>query len=245
MSTSGGNTKFGWVDSGSVGKTGARGPQGIQGNAGPPNTLAIGTVTSGATASATITGTSPNQTLNLVIPTSAGSDSFAKSSALVPNLTYFDTNGNQTTSASGQWYSFNNVGIGSAGSPFTVTAIADTSGTLNTLQIGSVVKNTTYGYVYPTITNQSGSTLTQIALNLNQYGLNTSLLPSQPTFTAMMMASGTFGNGPITGPVYRPVAYYLPATTTLVIDFTNSGLTFTNGTVVTLIPFAMTFPMSA
>lgn len=42
------------------------------------NTLAIGTVSSGATASATITGDSPNQTLNLVLPKgdtgSAGAD---------------------------------------------------------------------------------------------------------------------------------------------------------------------------
>ena len=46
------------------------GPQGIQGEqgpAGPANTLTIGTVTTG-TAAATITGTAPNQTLNLTIP---------------------------------------------------------------------------------------------------------------------------------------------------------------------------------
>lgn len=36
---------------------------------GPPNTLTIGTVNSGATASATITGTAPNQVLNLVTQT--------------------------------------------------------------------------------------------------------------------------------------------------------------------------------
>jgi len=47
---------------GQTGATGATGP------AGPANTLAIGNVTSGQTASATITGTSPNQTLNLVLP---------------------------------------------------------------------------------------------------------------------------------------------------------------------------------
>lgn len=46
---------------------GIQGDQGIQGETGPANTLAIGTVTSGPV-DATITGTSPNQTLNLVIP---------------------------------------------------------------------------------------------------------------------------------------------------------------------------------
>lgn len=38
------------------------------GVAGPPNTLTIGTVTTGETANASITGISPNQVLNLVYP---------------------------------------------------------------------------------------------------------------------------------------------------------------------------------
>ena len=45
-----------------------RGPQGTDGSAGPSNVLSIGTVTGGASASATITGTSPSQVLNLVLP---------------------------------------------------------------------------------------------------------------------------------------------------------------------------------
>ena len=39
----------------------------VRGASGPANTLAIGTVTSGVSPSATITGTAPNQTLNLVL----------------------------------------------------------------------------------------------------------------------------------------------------------------------------------
>lgn len=50
------------------GPTGPQGPTGATGPAGPANTLTIGTVQSGATADATITGTSPNQTLNLTLP---------------------------------------------------------------------------------------------------------------------------------------------------------------------------------
>ena len=50
------------------GPTGPQGPTGATGPAGPSNTLTIGTVQSGATADATITGTSPNQTLNLTLP---------------------------------------------------------------------------------------------------------------------------------------------------------------------------------
>ena len=49
-------------DKGDTGNTGATGATG------PANTLSIGVVQSGATADATITGTSPNQTLNLVLP---------------------------------------------------------------------------------------------------------------------------------------------------------------------------------
>lgn len=45
-----------------------RGPVGADGDPGPSNVLSIGTVTGGATASATITGTSPSQVLNLVLP---------------------------------------------------------------------------------------------------------------------------------------------------------------------------------
>lgn len=61
-------TKSVEIRDGSKGDTGPAGPAGQTGQAGPANTLSIGTVTSGTTASATITGTSPNQTLNLVLP---------------------------------------------------------------------------------------------------------------------------------------------------------------------------------
>ena len=51
---------------------GPAGPQGapstVPGPTGPANTLAVGTVTDGASADATITGSPPNQTLNLVLP---------------------------------------------------------------------------------------------------------------------------------------------------------------------------------
>jgi hypothetical protein len=38
------------------------------GVAGPPNTLTLGSVTSGATAAVSITGTAPTQTINFVLP---------------------------------------------------------------------------------------------------------------------------------------------------------------------------------
>lgn len=54
-------------EQGKRGEQGKQGIQGVKGDTGPANTLTIGTVTSGAEASATITGTAPNQTLNLVL----------------------------------------------------------------------------------------------------------------------------------------------------------------------------------
>jgi hypothetical protein len=50
---------------------GAQGATGATGATGPANTLNIGTVTNGLYADASITGTSPNQTLNLVLPLNA------------------------------------------------------------------------------------------------------------------------------------------------------------------------------
>lgn len=50
------------------GDPGLAGGKGDTGAVGPANTLSIGTVTNGVTAAATITGTAPAQTLNLVLP---------------------------------------------------------------------------------------------------------------------------------------------------------------------------------
>jgi hypothetical protein len=46
-------------------------PDLLEGIEGPPNVLTVGTVTAGTPASATITGTSPSQVLNLVLQTGA------------------------------------------------------------------------------------------------------------------------------------------------------------------------------
>lgn len=59
---------------GPTGPAGAQGIQGVagsQGPAGPTPTMTIGTVTTGAVASASITGTAPNFVLNLVLPSAA------------------------------------------------------------------------------------------------------------------------------------------------------------------------------
>ena len=53
---------------GAKGEQGEKGEKGEVGENGPANTLTIGTVTSGDEASATITGETPNQVLNLILP---------------------------------------------------------------------------------------------------------------------------------------------------------------------------------
>lgn len=59
------------IPQGIQGDQGIQGPQGDTGPVGPANTLSVGTVTSGPTAAASITGTAPNQTLNLTLQQSA------------------------------------------------------------------------------------------------------------------------------------------------------------------------------
>jgi hypothetical protein len=59
------------LEVGTPGPQGPTGATGVAGPAGPANSLAIGTITTGAagsSASATITGDAPNQTLSLTIP---------------------------------------------------------------------------------------------------------------------------------------------------------------------------------
>lgn len=67
---------------GPQGPAGAAGPQGVPG---VPNSLRIGLVTTGAVASASITGTPPNQVLNLVLPTSGGGTSTGVFFSVQPN----------------------------------------------------------------------------------------------------------------------------------------------------------------
>ena len=64
-------------EKGDPGNNGSDGAQGDMGLTGPSNSLSIGTVTSGGSASATITGTAPNQVLNLVLPQGPAGDAGA------------------------------------------------------------------------------------------------------------------------------------------------------------------------
>lgn len=63
---------------GDKGDTGEKGEKGDTGSTGPANTLSIGAVESGSTAAATITGTAPEQTLNLTLPKGDKGDTGSK-----------------------------------------------------------------------------------------------------------------------------------------------------------------------
>lgn len=90
---------------GDTGATGATGPQGIKGDkgdigdTGPANTITMGTVTTGpagSSASATVTGTAPNQTLNLVIPKGDKGDTGTAATITVGTVTALSPGSNPT-----------------------------------------------------------------------------------------------------------------------------------------------------
>ena len=129
---------------GATGATGATGLQGPTGPAGPSNALSIGTVTTlaaGSSATATITGSSPVQTLNLGIPQGAtGSSAYlvysariTQSGAGVPPTTVVKQNttaGTWTWSYSGFpgiYYLSNPSYVGFSTSRFQVFTTKDTS----------------------------------------------------------------------------------------------------------------------
>lgn len=126
-----------------------QGPQGIQGvqgptgSTGPANTLTIGTVTTGSAgsnAAASITGTSPNQTLNLTIPTGATG---AQGSAGVAGTAATITIGTVTTGAAGSSANVTNSGSSSAATfnftiPQGIQGSTGSAGPANTLTIGTV-----------------------------------------------------------------------------------------------------------
>lgn len=83
-----------WVWGEPIQLKGDKGDPGKDGDDGLPNTLSIGTVTTGAegtSASAKITGTSPNQTLNLTIPKGDKGDPFTiDATGLLANRSQYD-----------------------------------------------------------------------------------------------------------------------------------------------------------
>lgn len=160
---------------------GAKGDTGATGAAGPANTLSIGTVQSGSTAAATITGTSPNQTLNLTLPKgdtgpagtngTNGADGYSPTATVsksgdTATITITDKNG--TTTAQ--------VTDGADGA----TGPTGPAGPANTLSIGTVTGGSTAS---ATITGSAPNQTLNLVLPKGDKGQDANVVTSYSTST--------------------------------------------------------------
>ena len=120
---------------------GTKGDTGATGATGASNELTIGTVSSGASASATITGTSPNQVLNLVLPKGDKGDTGEQGLPGQPSGTPLvasstsgmtDTTKVYVNTSDGNWYYYNGSNW-AVGGIYQSSGIADNSVTYNKL----------------------------------------------------------------------------------------------------------------
>jgi hypothetical protein len=178
--------------------TGATGP------AGPANTLAIGTVAAGGigVANATITGTAPNQTLNLTIPTGQTGQTGATGTAATVAA------GNTTTGSAGSLASVSNSGNTSA-AVFEFTIPRGDTG--ETGPIGPSIESL--------IITESTTSRTLVLSDTNQYIRCTNV--SQTTITVPLESSVAWTAG--------AVVYFRRATTAGAIQLVGaSGVTINN-----------------
>jgi hypothetical protein len=131
---------------GETGATGSKGDTGSIGPTGPANTLSIGTVTSG-TAAATITGTAPNQILNLVLQKGdTGATGSVGPSGPPSSLTVGTVNTGSSPSATITGTAPNQtLNLVLARGDTGATGAAGATGPANTLTIGSVTEGSSAG----------------------------------------------------------------------------------------------------
>jgi hypothetical protein len=153
---------------------GPAGTNGTNGVAGPVNSLSIGTVTTGATPSATITGAAPAQTLNLTIP-QAGLLSSAKTT-LTGNgtLKTFSVSGLKSSDPNHVMVAINGV----AQEPTTDYLVNQGSGTITFTQAipnGAKIVVIALGLYSPTTQRDPDNSIHAFALNaagtFSYYGL--------------------------------------------------------------------------
>ena len=190
---------------------GEQGPQGISGNTGPSNVLSIGTVVSGVTASATISGTSPSQVLNLVLPQ-------GPQGQMGPSGTF--TGGTVTGSTT-----FIN---GLIANTFSAT-------TYQNLPTDVRVTGGTYSAGTTIFTNNTGGTFSvsgfSTGYTLTSTGINTALgYTPLSAYTDTFTTGGTYSNGTTvftnnTGGTFTVTGFTIPFTGGTVTGST----TFTNG----------------
>jgi hypothetical protein len=192
---------------------------GPTGPTGPSNTLSIGTVTAGGigVASATITGTSPNQTLNLVMPTGAtGATGNTGTAATI-------TVGSVATGAAGSSVTINNSGT-SAAAVFDFSIPKGDTGL--TGPIGPSIESL--------IITESTTARTLVLSDTNQYIRCTNV--SQTFITVPPESAVTWTAG--------AVVYFRRATTAGAISLTaGAGVTINNGGIAPTIPVDQNFAL--
>lgn len=121
------------------GAQGPIGPNGPTGGPGPANSLTIGTVSSGGTAAASLTGVAPNQTLNLTLPSGPTGSPGQPATLTMGTVTTLNAGDNVTATLTGTAPNYIlNLGIprgpaGAATGTVTVANITDASTTGRTL----------------------------------------------------------------------------------------------------------------
>jgi hypothetical protein len=192
---------------------------GPTGPTGPSNTLSIGTVTAGGigVASATITGTSPNQTLNLVIPTGAtGATGNTGTAATI-------TVGSVATGAAGSSVTINNSGT-SAAAVFDFSIPKGDTG--ETGPIGPSIESL--------IINETTTARTLSLTDTNQYIRCTNV--SQTFITVPPESAVAWTEG--------AVVYFRRDSTAGAISLTaGSGVTINNGSIAPTIPVDQNFAL--
>lgn len=158
-----GTTTLQWTDAGQI--EGIQGEQGPQGPIGPANTLTIGTVTTldtGSGATASITGTAPNQVLNLGLPRGLTGDTGPTPNISV-NATELPSGSEPTATRSGTDDNpIITFGIPTGQTVIDVTGIVIPVGskTENTINVGKY-SNTLYPY-YATLTPEMNTALLNV-----------------------------------------------------------------------------------
>lgn len=205
-------------DTGATGATGATGPRGLKGDVGdtgPANTLTMGTVTTGpagSSASATITGTAPNQTLNLVIPKGDKGDTGTAATITVGTVTALAAGSAPTVVNAGTSgaavFNFgipNAVGVptgGTTGQVVRKTASSTEWATLSTSDLNDVAIATPSNGQALTFDSATGKWKNATpAANLSQLGDVTIATPADKQVLQYESASGKWKNKTATGGV--------------------------------------------
>jgi hypothetical protein len=161
--------------------SGPAGPTGAPGSTGPANSLTVGSIVVGTPIGATITGTPPNQTLNLVLPEGhwwTGTGAPGTITAALDGDIYFDNSGTGSLYQlqSGTW-----VSQGSIKGPSGPQGTIGLTGPANSLAIGTVANG---GSAAATITGTAPTQTLNLTLPQGPTGATGGTGPSAPDATA-------------------------------------------------------------